>query len=334
MTSKAKKLFIYIAGSIIFLLVPVLFSPAGSMDIAEFRKELADYLLMLLFFYLNHLYLLPELFYRKKYFLFFIAILISFLIVLVAPNLIEQYSTLKANAFASPFAFGLYYMREVKHYLFQFLLVFTVSLLISTLSRLRKTEKEKLDAELAFLRSQINPHFLFNTLNSVYSLALTKSNAAPTAIVMLSDMMRYILSETHYEYVLLDKEINYIDSYIELQKIRLQKTVKIDYFCQIISEEKKIAPLLLIPFVENAFKHGVNPEKNSYISIKIVCIGNYLQLTVFNNKVAPATNSGSTSGVGIKNARQRLQMLYAGNHTLEISENQNYFKIHLSINLT
>ena len=125
-------------------------------------------------------------------------------------------------------------------------------------SRLKLAEKEKVNAELSYLKAQINPHFLFNTLNSIYSLAIEKSDYTATAVVKLSSMMRYVITDASHKFVPLEKEINYISNYIELQKLRIDSSIKLMYTVTGDISDKKIAPLVLISFIENAFKYGVN----------------------------------------------------------------------------
>lgn len=144
--------------------------------------------------------------------------------------------------------------------LYMFILVLVCALLLKTNQRWRKLRQEKLETELSYLKAQINPHFLFNTLNSIYALAIEKSDYTATAVVKLSGMMRYIISESHKHFVSLEKEISYINDYIELQKFRLGGTVKIHYSLQGHYPGKEIAPLILITFVENAFKYGLTPK--------------------------------------------------------------------------
>jgi tetratricopeptide (TPR) repeat protein len=186
---------------------------------------------------------------------------------------------------------------------------------------------------ILYLKSQVNPHFLFNTLNSIYSLSIQKSDDTPSAIVMLSGMMRYVISDAALDYVSLEKELNYISDYIELQKIRLGNTVKIDYRCTGLTDEKKIAPLILINLVENAFKHGVNPEEDSHIRINILIKDSELHMDTFNNKVSAISDGTERSSIGLKNTRRRLKFLYPGNHNLTILDEANTYSVKLTINL-
>lgn len=239
---------------------------------------------------------------------------------------------------------------ELSDHFFVFLVVLFLALLLKIRDRWISAEEEKLHAELAYLKTQINPHFLFNTLNSIYAMALGKSEQTATAILRLAAMMRYVLSDTGREKVPLKQEIAYLIDYIELQKTRFEGTLNVDLSVNGDPADKQLVPLLLIPFVENAFKYGVNPEEPSAIKIHIDIRDNALVLLVANKKVAPllsdhprtapsdqsrpsdlgarptATDPG---GLGIKNTRQRLQLLYPGQHTLEIKDDNKDFTVSL-----
>jgi sensor histidine kinase YesM len=214
-----------------------------------------------------------------------------------------------------------------------FVIVLFCALLLKTNQRWRKLQQEKLETELSYLKAQINPHFLFNTLNSIYSLAIEKSDYTATAVVKLSGMMRYIISESHKNFVSLEKEVNYINDYIELQKFRLGGTVEIQYSLQGNYNRKEIAPLILITFVENAFKYGVNPEQHSKILVRIDIENDSLILAIENNKVTTSQEKIEASGLGISNTRNRLEMLYPGKYKLNINDGVEKFKVHLEVTL-
>ena len=346
MQQRTRQILIHALGSIGFLMLPILFSPdlistVGFYRVPPFQKDFVSFVLLLLFFYLNYLVLLPRLFFKKKYFVFVMCIVISYLLISVLPNILineEMGAThfkehpLLTDAGFRPRPYPHYFfIRQFSHHFFQFSLVFLFSLFVKTSLRLKYMEKEKLNAELSYLKAQINPHFLFNTLNSIYFLALSKSDDTATAVVKLSAMMRYVLSESDHHMVSLEKEINYLSNYIELQKLRLENTVEVTFTVTGETEKKQIAPLILIPFVENAFKHGVNPEENSNIAIHISIDPQGVHFKVKNNKVNNLQNHNVPSGLGIENARTRLQLLYPAKHFLLIDDNENYFSVELNI---
>ena len=224
--------------------------------------------------------------------------------------------------------------RDLAQHLFLFLFALFLALLLKIRNRLKQTEAEKLHAELAYLKAQVNPHFLFNTLNSIYSLALEKSDRTPDAIVKLSSLMRYVLLETSRDKVPLEQELTYLSDYIQLQQTRFEGSSFVDFSISGQAEEKFIAPLLLIPFIENAFKHGVNPEEPSAILIRIDIVDDQLILLVTNKKLASPQPTPIPSGLGIKNTRLRLQLLYPARFTLNIDDGTKDFSVSLTLKLT
>jgi LytS/YehU family sensor histidine kinase len=220
---------------------------------------------------------------------------------------------------------------DVNQKIFPFLVIIVFSLMLRVSSRWRETEREKMNAELSYLKAQINPHFLFNTLNSIYSLAIMKSDETPTAVVKLSGMMRYVLSETATDFVSLEKEIIYIKNYIDLQKIRFGESISLEFVVNGQTNGHQIAPLILISFIENAFKHGINAEEDSVIKIKIDITAEELFLNVFNKKVAVHISEENKSGLGVENTRNRLELLYPKRHKLSIYDTEEQYLVELSI---
>lgn len=350
--SRAAQIVAHILACMAFMIMPFLLSPDWPDVWMVMRNPhgLADVgfqALLLAFFYVNYYYFLPRFYFFKRYLLYF-SIVAGCMVVLLGSISLVTHGMLEPRPIhpgpggadfqgppvrgfggpprhSNPFAFLLF-----DHHLYLFFIVFFVSLLAKISQKWKKTEKEKLNAELSYLKAQINPHFLFNTLNSIYSLAIDKSDYTPTAIVKLSGMMRYVITEASEELVPLEKEINYISDYIELQKLRLGDTVQLDYKVEGASSGKKIAPLLLIPAIENAFKHGVNPEENSEISVRITVREYSLELNVHNRKVSRADNE-EASGLGLTNTRNRLNLMYASRHNIEIRENDTEFIVSLII---
>ena len=201
-----------------------------------------------------------------------------------------------------------------------------------------KTELGTSNAGLQFLRSQINPHFLFNALNTLYGTALVE-NAERTGegIQKLGDMMRFMLHENHQDKIVLSREIDYLHNYIDLQNLRiaLSPNIKIEVGIEDITGYYEIAPMLLIPFVENAYKHGISLKNNSWINVNLSKTGNTLNLDVRNSIHPEQENDPERyhSGTGLDNVKQRLELLYPQNHELVIRRNTQEFFIHLSIKL-
>lgn len=196
----------------------------------------------------------------------------------------------------------------------------------------KEAEKQRIDQELAFLRYQINPHFMFNTLNTIYSLALMKSDHTPDAVMKLSGMMRYVLQDVQPEKVSLESEFSYIRDYIELQKLRLSANVTVDLVIPEDSRGLEIAPVLLVPFIENTFKHGTSAHENIVIKINLKILDKYLVLLTENRIFQERPGSG-ISGIGIANTKKRLDLIYSGKYTLDLTREDGLFKVNLTINL-
>lgn len=198
----------------------------------------------------------------------------------------------------------------------------------------RELESQKLKAELSFLKLQVNPHFLFNALNNIYSLAVTeKSKRTGDSIMKLSDLIRYMLYEKEDEEykVTLDKEVNHINSFIDLQRLRHVSDIYIQFSIEGETRDKKIPPLLLFPLIENSCKHGImnDPEKPIRIEIKVT--GHALCFSIHNFKNDYLKDN--TGGIGLENVRKRLALLFPGKHTLNIRETEHEFFVELQLPL-
>lgn len=219
-----------------------------------------------------------------------------------------------------------------------FLLVFTVGTCISVIQRWllteetrKETESQKLQTELSFLKSQINPHFFFNTLNNIYSLAVVRSEKTAPAVMKLSSIMRYILTETTQELVALSNEVDFIKNYIELQQVRLTEKTTVTFSSEGLIDEKLVAPLVFIPFVENAFKYGISTKSVSHIEIKIEALPNSITFFSSNFIVPSENNMMENTGIGINNVKRRLELMYPGKYTLTNEIKDNFYLVHLEI---
>ena len=291
-------------------------------------------------FYLNYLVLIPHFLLNKKIILY---LLIS-LGIIFSITFIMKYS-LKISL-RPPFPEGQFNpnFRGPRENNFNLrppillLIFFALSTCVKLVAEWYKSEKErtiaasqKVNSELSFLKAQLNPHFLFNTLNSIYSLANKKSDDTTVAIVTLSELMRYMIYEANEDYICLEKEIEYIKNYISLQLLRLKDSsgVKINVHGNL---NYKIEPLLLISFIENAFKYGTDYKGKTDITIKISTNEDQLHLAVYNlSSLQNALNKDS--GIGLENIQNRLNLLYPNAHTLEISNTKKSFEVNLKINL-
>ena len=223
-------------------------------------------------------------------------------------------------------------------------LVLGISTSMSTIQKWQKDkqereelEKDKVTSELSFLKAQINPHFFFNTLNNIYALTIVDGEIAGKAIHQLSRMMRYLLYDTQSGHTMLSQEIAFVKDYISLMQLRLTDAVQVNIDTPSNLKDLPLAPMIFLPFVENAFKHGVSATQQSHIDIIIWQKGNKLDLTVKNsimkdNSVSLDTNSG----IGLVNTRRRLDLLYPGKYKLDINEQNaaNEYVVHLILDLS
>jgi two-component system LytT family sensor kinase len=221
--------------------------------------------------------------------------------------------------------------------LFIFIIVIGLGIAVSTVQKWQLTEQmviraeaEKAHAELSFLKAQINPHFLFNTLNNIYALSVTDSEHTSESIMKLSNIMRYVTDEVTEDFVLLQSEVDCIVDYIDLQKLRLGKKTALTVNFGGDIGLQKVPPLVIMTFIENVFKYGVSKHEPSVISIEIKVEDNRIlfvcENTIFDNR--PTSNR---KGIGISNTRQRLQHIYPGKHNLKISSEDNIYRVELEI---
>ena len=202
----------------------------------------------------------------------------------------------------------------------------------------QKLEKEKMEAELNFLKAQIHPHFLFNTLNNLYALTLKKSDKASEVVLKLSHLLNYLLYEGNEQQVALDKELEVINTYIALEKIRYGERLDISYTIKGSTAAKEVAPMLLLPFVENSFKHGASQQlEQVWVQIEVLIQEDVLNLKVMNSKSAglkARENAAVPQGIGLKNVQRRLALLYGDSYTLDIQDKGACFQVAMCIPLT
>ncbi|MBX3256992.1 MAG: histidine kinase [Chitinophagaceae bacterium] len=347
---KNKTLFVilaHLAGWIIFLAIPFLFSPQPP---PELRKEFGKLYLMqvftnslflILLFYLNYFILIPRFFFANRYIIYTLVCIACIGIKFFSPLIFipflhePPFYAVPPPRPAIPPDLHTRMMLPIvfNNSVLMYVVILLASLGLRLNNRWKLTEQKRLQSELSSLKSQINPHFLFNTLNSIYAETLGKADNASGMLLKLSSMMRYTITEAHHDKVPLQKEFDYITNYIELQKLRLASNAKLEYQVSGDAQALQIAPFLLIPFVENAFKYGVNSEQNSLIQIMLSISNNELHLMVFNKKVKTEKTIQETSGLGVKNTRQRLSLTYPEKHLLTINETNNSYTISLYITL-
>lgn len=345
-TKKIPFYLLHILGSILFISIPIFSSPdfgksTHLFDIAPFQRNFLNYVLLLAFFYANYAYFLPKLYFPGKKIIFAVCIAACYAIITFVPPILIKggmpvpmpMQPQGSTQMPPPVTVHTIIPMLESGSLFNFLLVFSLGFLLKINKRLEYIQNEKLKTEVSYLRAQIKPHFLFNTLNSIYALTLEKSDSAPEAILKLSSMMRYVVTESSRESVSLDKEIEYIKNYISLQQLRMDGNSPLSFIITGNPRGKSISPLVLIPFIENAFKYGINPEENSFIAINIDIHEKGIELNIQNNKVTVNLTKEEKTGNGIENTHQRLEYLYPDKHKLHIFDKETTFTVNLSINL-
>ncbi|HYE54075.1 MAG TPA: histidine kinase [Chitinophagaceae bacterium] len=286
--------------------------------------------------YITNLLLIPRLLYQKKYALFtLIYVVMIFTSSVLKITIIGDILNIRNFSVWDNFKTRLY-DNIIPHYL----LVSTGAALKLLLDygraqkRLAEISKERAEAELRFLKSQINPHFLFNSLNSVYFLIDKSNREAREALHKFSEMLRYQLYECSGEKIGIEKELMYLQDYVDLQRLRKDDQYQVNYNCAQDVKGFVIEPLLLIPFVENSFKHlsHFGSGKINQVNIDVSRSNGEFFFTVANT--VDYSSKGSTEpvgGIGLKNVRRRLELLYPGKHQLNISEDEGWFRVKLSL---
>ncbi len=304
------------------------------------KMTLSEVLIILLYavidlsvFYVNYLVLIPLFLDKKRYWIYAIGILITIVLFGLGKYglalVFRQYVLVHGKEITGFAAFFLSTVFTNLCFLFlSAVLKFTLDWFLNERIQ-RDLENQRLSAELAFLKSQINPHFLFNSLNSIYSLAYQRSETTPEAILKLSEIMRYMLYECNDNKVDLTKELQYLQNYIDLQKIRFGNQAFIDYKVDGIVQNQKIVPLLLIAFIENAFKHGVANNPLTPIRLLIDVDAGHLHFYIQNKK--HTNNRDEVGGIGLNNVKRRLNLLYPGKYNLEIRDETDTYTVELSL---
>lgn len=292
--------------------------------------------LVAIFFYYNYLFLIPRYFLKKRIWAYFL-LLLAGLIVICLVNVVGVYISYHIDmvVWYFPFKFRSSFIYPMSSCFLAFALSSAIRITREWLRNERQRKEmqaEKLASELAFLKSQVNPHFLFNTLNNICSLARKKSDHTEDAIIKLADIMRYMLEDSEHERVSLEKELEYLQGYIELQRLRLPDQVRISFTIEGKPDLHTIEPLLLIPFVENAFKHGISYQEPVDIIISLVVRDHELIFRIENTIVkSHELPSKKGSGTSLKKVMRRLELLYPDTHSLKIQESGNRYLVELKL---
>lgn len=326
----------------------------------NFNYHLLIWALYIVVFYTNYLIFIPFLLFHKKILLY---IIFSFALLSVSfyakntvlkktydgasiafknenPNIHNKGETITIPTRPAKAIFSRRGGRPITFILLGILFSYLISLLLKLLQKWyneekyrAELEKEKLVTELTLLKEQINPHFLFNSLNNIYSLSISKSDKVTTAILKLSSILRYFLYENVGSIVYLKDEISVIKDYIELQKLRMNDKVTLSFNVVGNPEYCKIEPFIIMPLIENTFKFGNDNINESFIDIAIIIMNNKLGLKIQNKIVYKPKAKDQNSGIGIKNIKRRLDLLYPGKYKFIIGESKGVFTTHLEIKL-
>lgn len=365
--SKSYTIVTHVAAWILFLSLPVLFvtSQSGYSGILSTLASPYTWLFFsayIFIFYFHSWWLIPKLYLKKKFFLY----ASSLFILLIAVWLLKPFDRMvsnhppenelvRPNPGPPPFndfrgpppvkppgeeppgppmnARDLQKIDVIS--IFLYITILAMSMAIQIRLRLRATEQralqaeaDKANAELSFLKAQINPHFLFNTLNNIYSLAASKSDNTPESILKLSNIMRYVTDDVQEEFVPLENEVEFISDYIDLQRMRLGDKMNVSFIVSGKITGKKIAPLILMTFIENVFKYGISNREPSVIDIQLTADDKVIRFYCSNKLYETQRNIEST-GIGIENTRQRLEHLYAEKYELLIDKANDRFTVQL-----
>jgi len=345
--SKLARIGFHLIGWLLFFSLIIAFSynfPGGENVMQKIFSPwyLVFYGTFIFLFYLNTNLLMPKLYLEKKHFLYFIILVLLF----VGVYFLQPFDHLQRHGPPPDEQIpgnggGPMRNRGGPRFDIISMIVFALTWSLSTalsiikewrttLQKISRAEADKAKAELAFLKAQINPHFLFNTLNNIYSLTVTKNENASFAVMKLSNIMRYVTDDATHDFASLQSEIDCIQDYIELQRLRVTKKTEINFSVTGNAEDKKIAPLILMTFVENVFKYGISNHEPSPVTIKVSA--DEKTITFFSeNKIFDYQRNIERTGIGIANTRQRLQHLYPGRHLLNIANENGVYSVILTL---
>ena len=307
-----------------------------------FKSNIIEFPFHIALSYLFIFFLLPKLF-NGKVIEFFTLIIISLGLTLILKFQVTYYFTSgdvmpEFTGITSKIDFT-YAIQVILGEVYVVAFVTAIKLVIDWIKQreyLNLTNEMLLENELKYLRSQIQPHFFFNTLNNLYSLTIDKSDKAPNLILKLSDLMKYFLYETGKEYQTLENEVNHIKDYIEIERLRYDEALKIDFDIKGKTKNVMIKPLILIPLVENAFKHGArNSKTNGYINISLSSTKKYLDFKVENSFEKPTKKiKEQIGGIGLTNLKKRLELNYGSkDYNLDTIKKKNKYLAHLKLKL-
>lgn len=298
----------------------------------------SQFFLTLVIAYINYFLLLPRFLERRRWLPYILEFIIPFAIVVALRVFLQRYIIDGLGHHERYFYSSTFVIQTAATTLFITIfigLLRFVSEWFELEAFKKELQNEKLTAELSFLKAQINPHFLFNTLNNLYYLAYSKSENTTEVISKLSQVMRYMIYDANHERVMLEKEIEYMENYISLERLRLNNQIPIEFKVEGNTAGVQIAPLILITFLENAFKHGVtNANAATWVTISLSVSGGRLKYVVENSKAANAArDNGGKSGIGLANVTRRLELMYPSRHQLTVQDRGDRYHVDLEIML-
>jgi hypothetical protein len=330
--------------AILFILQPLVFGPhlpdeTGLVFSPPAIGDLIANCLMVVFFYWNYTFLVDTYFTPTNYRKYLLIVILFFLSIIFIPNAITSLFHFIPIPHQFPYHdmhgphHGGGYWHDVGEHLFLFITIAVLSLVIKLGKRFYASELLRKQSELALLNAQVNPHFIFNALNTIYILAVKeKATITSDATLKLSKLLRYSGADADTANIAMAQEVQYIKDYIDFQKLRFGDAVQVDLKVSPSLPTYKIASSLLMPFIENSFKYGINPDAQSDIIININCTEKQMQFSIFNNK-AVADSNIIKGGFGIENVKKRLQLLYPNVHTLKITDNELSFFVELNVTI-
>ncbi len=304
-----------------------------------FRNTLIHLFYLMLIVYVNYLYLIPVFLSKNRFLTYLILLFLTALIITPIENVCLYWNFQDYVDISSK-------IELIENQYRHFILLISL-LVLSTILKITKEwfsqqsiqkelENKNLQSELSFLKSQINPHFLFNTLNSIYALSLKKSDKAPELVLHLSEMMRYMLYKSNEKEVPLEQEIQYIKNYLALEQTRYGDKARIEFKCNgSATEQHRIAPLLFITFLENSFKHGLSQSiKEGFVVCELTISEKSIFFTLQNSKAIEMDELYFQGGIGLSNVKRRLELLYPDRYELEIVDSEDTYNVCLQIIIT
>ncbi len=318
-------------------IIALLVLDSGEQGLLMILKNTAIHIFFLIaIIYFNYIYLITRFLFQKKYFIYLSLIVLTALVAMPLEMICLYWNS--SNDLDTQLEL---LSHQTGHFIF-----LLVALFLSTIVKIIKEwilqqriqkdlEYKNLQSELTFLKSQINPHFLFNTLNSIYALTLKKSDNAPEIVLRLSEMMRYMLYKSNEKEVPLKQEIQYIENYLALERVRYGDKVQIAFeYAGDDPSRYQIAPLLFIPFLENSFKHGLSQSiTHGFVECLLYIEDHSLDFTIQNSKTTERDERYFKGGIGLSNVKRRLKLIYPNRYKLDIEETEEIYLVNLKIDL-